>query len=141
MNGWLAGGGGGDGASRKSFIATPKSPQKLKVTSVSPTANARIRTCQTIRIGISAFFPFGEQSDLRGAFRWHGQTQMREGRRRQHAAAGRALHKTLLQQERFHGFLDRIARFAKRGRDGFDPDRPAAKAFRNQPEIPPVEGI
>ena len=66
---------------------------------------------------------------------------MFEGGACQHASARCALHEALLQQKRFHNFLDGIARFPQSGRDRLDADWPAVKTSGDQLQIPPVEGV
>src|SRR5262245_64844237 len=57
------------------------------------------------------------------------------------AAARRALHQALLDQERLDDLLDRVARLRQRRRDGLDPDRAAAVVRRDEGEIAAVHGI
>ena len=64
---------------------------------------------------------------------------MAEGLRRQQAAARRALHEALLDQEGLDDLLDRVARLRERRGDGLDADRAAAEALGDQAEIAPVE--
>ena len=66
---------------------------------------------------------------------------MLERVRRQQPSARRALHEALLNQIGFDDLLDRVARLGKRGGDGLDADRAAAKTERDGVEITPVHLI
>src|SRR5215469_11044244 len=86
-------------------------------------------------------FALAEQRKLRWIARRGYEPQMRECRRGETTPPRRALHETLLQKERFHSFLDRVARFAERRRNGFDADWSSAEGLGNEPKITFVEGI
>src|SRR5258706_12346622 len=61
------------------------------------------------------------------------------GRAGENASARRALHKALLHQIGFDDFLDRVAGFAQRRRDGLDPHRPTAESLSDQSQIAAAE--
>src|SRR5215204_4630449 len=67
-----------------------------------------------------------------------GEAEMAEGVRREQAAAGSALDKPALDQERLDDVLDGIAGFGKSRRDGLDSDRPASVIHRDHLKIAPV---
>src|SRR5215469_348176 len=62
-------------------------------------------------------------------------------RSRQEPPAGRSLHESLLHQIWLDDFLDRIARFAKRRGDGFNPHGSAAKILGYEAEVALIEGV
>src|SRR5450631_3406147 len=66
---------------------------------------------------------------------------MAERMRRQYAAARRALHKTLLDQEGFDNVLDGVARLGQRGGDRLDAGGAAAERKGDRIEIAPVHRI
>src|SRR5579862_8498581 len=68
-------------------------------------------------------------------------TELRVGGARDHSSARCTLEQSLLQEIGLDDFLDCVARFAKRRRNGFDSDGPAGKGLGNQAEIAAVEGI
>src|SRR5277367_5648112 len=82
-----------------------------------------------------------KKTGLRRIARRGGQAQMRERRARNNASARCTLHEALLQQIGLDDFLDGVARFAERRRNGFDADRASAKGFGDQLQIALVEGI
>src|SRR5262245_41687055 len=59
----------------------------------------------------------------------------------QHPPTRSALHEALLDEIGLDNLLDRIARLAERGGDGFDPHWAAVIALRDKRKITPVEGI
>ena len=64
---------------------------------------------------------------------------MLEGLAGQHAAARRALDEALLDQIGLDDLLERVARLAEGGGDGFDADRAAIVEFGNGGEVAPIE--
>src|SRR5215470_6377196 len=83
---------------------------------------------------------FREQPYLLGVARRRHEAEMRIGRAGQEAAARRALHEALLQQEGFHDLFDRVARLPEGSGDGLHPYWAAAETFGDEPQIAAVEG-
>src|SRR5712675_2315426 len=83
----------------------------------------------------------GEKIELGRQARRHRQIEMTKGDPGQHAAAWRALNKTLLDQVRLDDLLDDIALVAERRCHRLDPDRAAGVVFGYTAQVTPVHAV
>ena len=83
----------------------------------------------------------GEKIELGRQARRHRQIEMTKGDPGQHAAAWRALNKTLLDQVRLDDLLDDVALVAKRRSYRLDPDWAAGVVFGNAAQVTPIHAV